>query len=109
MGTQCPFILWQETRGSSRFSIRERGFLIFEGKVGIPLKLKQGNQPSSRDEVMIMVFFLHCGGKLGVLLELQRVSWGSLLSCIKGVKPPFEFREGTQNWSLGYAAEMDLI
>ena len=81
----------------------------WEGKVWIPLESKQGNQPSSRDEVMIMVFFLHCGGKLGVLLELQRVSWGSLLSCIKGVKPPFEFREGTQNWSLGYAAEMDLI
>ena len=31
--------------------VRQASFLRCEGKVGIPLDLKKGNQPSSRDEV----------------------------------------------------------
>lgn len=42
----------QELRGSSRGSIDETALLLgCEWKVGIPLELKQGNQPSSQDEV----------------------------------------------------------
>ena len=44
--------------------------LKWEGKVGIPLELKEGNRPLSGDEVGNMGLFLSCGEKLGVPLEL---------------------------------------
>ena len=49
----------------------ETGLLLkWEGKVGIPLELKEGNQPLSGDEVGNTGLFLSCGGKLEVPLEL---------------------------------------
>ena len=33
----------------------------------------------------------------------------NLLNCIMGVKPPFEFREGTRDFSRGAAGEKGLI
>ena len=57
--------------------------------------MKQGNLPSSRVE----------GGHNGTLLELWRETWcssrvrsgisGTVLRCIKGVRYPFTFQEGT--------------
>ena len=55
----------------------------FEGEVRIPLEWKQGNRPSSRDDVENMVFFSSCDGYLGQDLGLK-----------KGVKPPFELGGG---------------
>ena len=47
-GERCPFNLWNETRGYSLVSIGEIGLsLRCEGKVEIPLEMKQGNRPSS--------------------------------------------------------------
>ena len=63
--------------------------------VGIPFPKKQGNRPTSQVEYR----------KNGALLELWRETpcssrvgtgiLGSFLSCIKGVKYPFMFQEGT--------------
>ena len=51
-------------------SIGEKGLLLScEGKVGIALVMKQGNQPSSHDEVGNTGLFSSCGRKLVVLLE----------------------------------------
>ena len=48
-------------------------------KVGIPLELKQGNLPSSRDELGNTGLFSGFGVKLGVLLELPCGPWGTPL------------------------------
>ena len=62
--------MWQETWGSSRVSIGEKGlFLSCEGKVRIPLETKQENQPSSHNEVGNKGLFSSCGRKLVVPLE----------------------------------------
>lgn len=50
-GTWCPADLQQEMQGSSRVAMGEAGFhLRCEGKILIPLKLKEGNWPSFQDE-----------------------------------------------------------
>ena len=54
------FHLSTGTRGTYRVKIHETGLLLrCEGKVGIPLQLKQGSQPLSRDEM----------GNTGILLS----------------------------------------
>ena len=88
MGNQCPLELQQETRGSSGGSIGETDLLLrCEGKVGIPLESKQGNLPSSRDELANTAsshvvagysgFFLSYGEYLGEPLELHKWSQAS--------------------------------
>lgn len=58
----------------------ETGFLLkYEGEVGIPLEWKQGNRPSSQNEVGSTGFFSSCDGYL----------W-NLSSCQNGIKPPSE-------------------
>ena len=67
-GRLCPYNLRQEPRGSSRLAIYETGLLFrYEGKVGFPLEKKQGNRPSSQDEVGNPGPFSSCGRKLGLL------------------------------------------
>ena len=48
---------------------------------------------SSRDEEGKTGLFLSCGGTLGVSLVEPGIS-GNFLSCIKGIKDPFEAQEG---------------
>ena len=51
-----------------------------DGNLRIPLQMKQGNGPSSRDEDMNPGLFLNCGEKLGVPLEWRRICRGT--SCV---------------------------
>ena len=66
-------VLWicgRNCEGTIQVSIGETDLLLrFDGKIGIPLKSKQENRPSSQDEVGNMGFFSSCGGKLGVPLK----------------------------------------
>ena len=56
----------------------ETGLILrCDGNVRIPLQMKQGNGPSSRDEEGKMGLFLSCGRKLGVPLECRRVCRGT--------------------------------
>ena len=56
----------------------ENGLLLkCDGNIGIPLQMKQGIGPSSRDEEGKLGLFLSCGGKLDVPLELSRVCRGT--------------------------------
>ena len=66
--------------------------------VGIPFLTKQGNGMSSRDEEGKTGLFLSCGGTLGVSLVEPGIS-GNFLSCIKGIKDPFEAQEGRWDFS----------
>ena len=71
--------------------------------------MKRGNRPSSQLEE----------GENGALLRLWRETRGSslvgtgilgtFLSCIKGVKYPFMFQEGTWGFSRDTALEKGLI
>ena len=67
--TQGPFNLQQEPQSSFQVSIETDLLLRYEGKVRIPLELKQENQPSSLIQVGNRGFFSKCGGKLRVPLE----------------------------------------
>ena len=64
--------------------------LSFERELGVALEAMQGNLPPSQDEVGNTGLSSGFGGNLGVPLELQQES-GNLLSCIKGVRPLFQF------------------
>ena len=87
----------------------ETGLLLrCDGNIGIPLQTKQGIGPSSRDEEGKPGLLLSCGGKLCVPLEGTGIL-GTFLSCIKGVKYPFMFQEGTWGFSLDTALEKGLI
>ena len=56
----------------------ETGLLLMcNGTIGIPLQMKQGIGPSSRDEEGEPGLFLSCGGKLGVPLEWRWVCQGT--------------------------------
>ena len=53
--SRCPFHLRQQTQGPSHIPIADRSILLrCEWKVGIPLEVKQGNRPSSRDDLGYM-------------------------------------------------------
>ena len=54
---------------------------------------KQGNVTSSQCKEGKLGLFLSCGGTLGVSLVETGIS-GNFLSCIKGIKDPFEAQEG---------------
>ena len=87
----------------------ETGLLLrCDGNIGIPLQMKQGIGPSSRDEEGKPGLLLSCGGKLCVPLEGTGIL-GTFLSCIKGVKYPFMFQEGTWGFSRDTALEKGLI
>ena len=88
----------------------ETGLLLRgNGNIRIPFRKKQGNRPSSRVEE----------GENGALLELCHETWcpflvgtgilGTFLSCIKGVKFPFAFQEGSWDFSQDTALEKGLI
>ena len=81
------FHLSTGTRGTYRVKIRETGLLLrCEGKVGIPLQLKQGSQPLSRDEM----------GNRGLLLSCGKNS-GFLSSCNGYLGEPFVLHKETQS------------
>jgi len=63
------FCLMSGTQGFLSSFDRTDLLLRFEDKVGIPLESKQGNQPSSRDEVVNTGPLLSCGCKLQLLLS----------------------------------------
>ena len=63
---------------------------------------------SSRDEEGKTGLFLSCGGTLGVSLVETGIS-GNFLSCIKGIKDPFEAQEGRCDFSQDAAVEKGLI
>ena len=87
----------------------ETGLLLRgDGNVRIPFPTKQGNRPSPRVEEGENRLFLSCGVKLGVPLEWTGIS-GTFLSCIKGVKYPFTFQEGTLGFSKDTALEKGVI
>ena len=78
----------------------ETGLLLrCDQNVGIPLQMKQGNGPSSRDEEGKLGLFLSCGGKFSVLLEWRRICRGNFLRCLKCVKYPLEAQEGRRDFS----------
>ena len=56
----------------------ETGVLLrCDGNVRIPLQMKKGNGPSSRDEEGKPGLFLSCGRKLGVSHQWRRVCRGT--------------------------------
>ena len=75
-----------------------------EGKVGIPLQSKQGNWSSSRYEKLLELWW-ETRDSFRVVTGIL----GKLLSCIKGVEPSFDFREGTRYCSRGTAVDKGLI
>ena len=76
--SRSPFHLRQQTQGPSPIPIAERSLLLrCLWKVGIPLESKPGNQLSSRDDLVCMELSSSCCAKLGVPLDLERVSQGT--------------------------------
>ena len=81
---------------------------MVQGEVRIPLELKSGMGPhlqkrwetrgSSQVVAVNSGFLSRCGGDL----------W-TPLHCMKGVKPPLEFGEGTRDYSLGAAGSNGLM
>ena len=71
-----------------------------------PLELKQGNQPSSRNEMGNTGYFSSCGRKLGVPLEslqwnrassqVEKGNSGYLSSCDRDLRVPIEFQQESQ-------------
>ena len=56
--SRCPFHLRQQTQHLFHIYIADRSLLLrCEWKVGIPLEVKQGNRPSSRDDLGNMELF----------------------------------------------------
>ena len=102
-GNLVAFRLAARTWGSSQVSVSETSLLLrCEGKVGIPLELKQGSRPlfemkwETRGSSLAVqgnsAFLLSCDGYFSEPLKLE-----------KGVKHPFEFPEGTWFCSRGIA------
>ena len=90
-GSWCPFHLRQQTLGPSHIPIAERSLLLrCEWKVSIPLEVKQGNWPSSQDDLGYTELF-QVAAVNSVFLQTCEVFWGTLWSSIKDVKPPFVF------------------
>lgn len=94
-GNLVSFRLAARTWGSSRVLVSETSLLLrCEGKVSIPLELKQGSRPlfeikwETRGCSLAVqgnsAFLLSCDGYFSEPLKLE-----------KGVKHPFEFPEGT--------------
>ena len=73
-----------------------------------PFPTKQGNGPSSRDEEGKTGVFLSCVGTLSVPLSGDGY-FGELLSCIHGVKDPFEAQDERWDFSRDVIAEKGLI
>ena len=77
-----------------------------EGTVGIPLESKQGNQPSSLNEMGNTGYFSSCSRKLGVPLEslkwnrassrVEEGNSGYLSSCDRDLRVPIEFQHGVR-------------
>ena len=104
LGHQGLFELWENLWSCSQVSSWDRLLLKCVGNAGIPFPMKQGNGPSSRDEEGKTGLFLSCGGTLSVTLES-----GNFLSCIKGVKDPFEAQGGKWDFSWDTVGERGLI
>ena len=88
----------QHTRLHLEF-LRETSLILrCDGKVGIPFQIKQGNQPSSRDQE----------GRTGsdevvqgtsVFLSSETGMSGNFFGRIKGVKYRFKLQDGTWDFS----------
>ena len=73
----CPFHLRQHSQGPSHILTAEGSLLLrYLWKVGLPLQLKPGNQLSSRDDLGCTELSSRCCAKIGVPLDLTRVSQG---------------------------------
>ena len=78
-GNKVSFLLATGIVGHlSSFNGRDRPSLECEGKFRIPLESKQGNRPSSQEEVGNTGLFLSCGRKFGVPLECRWIMWNRL-------------------------------
>ena len=92
----------------SRFNRWDRLSLVVQREVGIPFELKPGMGPhlqmrwETRGCSQVVV------GNLGFLPICDGAHWAPL-HWMKGVKPPVEFREGTQNCCLGAAGTTGLM
>ena len=101
-------IVARSMRVSLEFQCDTSLLLSCDGNVGIPFQRKQRNEPSSRDEkwkrAQIEVYSeTRCSSLVGLGML------GNFLSCIKGVKYPFMFQEGTWYFSRDTALEKGLI
>ena len=67
---------------------------MFEGKVGIPLKSKEGGPPLCPDEMRNKRLFLSCGETLGFHSCCDGYL-GEPLCCIKRFNPASQFQEST--------------
>ena len=95
--SRCPFHLRQQTQAPSHIPIAE-GCLHLRclRKMGLPLKVKPGNQLSSRDDMGYTELSSSCCAEIGVPLNLC-CNWcssrletgvsGNWWSCLKEVKP----------------------
>ena len=87
----------------------ETGLLLMcNGNIGIPLQMKQGNGPSSREEEWKTRLFLSCCETQYFSHVGTGITW-TFQSCIKGVKYPFTFLEGTWDFSGDTALEKGHI
>ena len=108
-GNLVSFLLAAGAAGiKSRFNRWDRLSLVVQREVGIPFELKPGMGPhlqmrwETRGCSQVVV------GNLGFLPICDGAHWAPL-HWMKGVKPPVEFREGTQNCCLGAAGTTGLM
>ena len=81
---------------------------VVRGEVGIPLELKQGMGPHLQMRWETRGSSRLVAGNSGFISSCDGDLWAPL-SCMKGVTPPLEFGEGTQDCSLGAVREKGLI
>ena len=75
--SRCPFHLSQQTQGPSHLPIAEGSLLLrCLWKVGLRLQSNPGNQLSSRDNMVCTELSSSSCAKIGVPLDLTRVSQG---------------------------------
>ena len=78
------------------------------GTLGLLSPMKLGNGPSSMEKEGKPGLILSCGGTHSVP-RVETVMAGRFLSCLKGVKYPFEAQEISSDFSQDTAAEKCLI
>ena len=113
------YLEWIGTSGSFGIVARPLEFLSIFNWRPPPLEVRRECRDSLPNEERKWTLISRWGGKTGALLELywdtrcsSRVEMGmsgNFLSCIKGVKDPFEAQEGRWDFSGDYAAENSLI
>ena len=91
-----------------RFSWWHRPPLVVRGEVGILLELKKGMGPHVHMRWDTQGSFRVVAGNSAFTSSCDGDLWAPL-SCMKGIKPPVEFWEGTWDCSRGTAGEKGLI